>query len=176
MVVSKFARRQVDDVKLLPVTAAARDRICCPLSIVREEYAFKSHRTVIAQCVRIKENTRFASQLIHDIHDILVLQSVVPVVIPFAVTFARCTYLFIVHQLRHTLQKFLADGNFLQKCIGDLVFCLNPSCRLGRSVVFQPAIRVGDLYAEVFVNSTVLICFRILQALSLRKHWNHKKN
>ena len=64
----------------------------------------------------------------------------------------RHTVAFVVHELCEAVLEGAAEGDVAQVVLCDFVLLLDPFRGLGRSVVFEPTVRVGDLRAEVVVN------------------------
>ena len=129
---------------------------------MREVDALQGHCSVVTQLVGIEEYTRLTAQLVHHIHDALVLQTVVLVEIPLATALARSRDLLVVSQLRQTLQQFAPEGDLLQIGVGHLVLCLHPCSRLGAGVVLEPTIGVGHFHTEILVDGTVFRSLGIL--------------
>ena len=165
MVLCQLSRLQVDHVDLLPVAAAAGDGVGGILAVVREVDALQGHRTVGAQFVGVEEHAGLTAQLVHYVHHALVLQAVVLVEVPLAVTLPWRRDLLVVGQFCQPLQQLPSEGNLLQVGVGHLVLCLHPCCCLSACVVLQPAVGIGHLRAEILVNSAVLRGLGVLQSL-----------
>ena len=165
MVIGQLSRLQVDDVELLPVAAGARHSVSHVLAVVREIRTLQGYGAVGAQLVGVKEYARLTAQLVHDIHDRLVLQPVIFIEVPLAVTLPWRAHFLVVGQFRQSFEQFLAEGYFLQVAVGHLILCLHPCCRLAAGVVLQPSVGVGNRRAEIIVYGAVLRGFRILYSL-----------
>ena len=111
MVLCQLSCLQVNHEDLLPVAATARDGVGSIFAVVREIHTLQGHSAVSTQLVGIEEHAWLTAQLVHHIHHALVLQTVVLVKIPLAVTLARRRDPFIVRQFRQSLQQLPTEGN-----------------------------------------------------------------
>lgn len=109
------------------------------------------------------------------VNDALVLEAVVLRVDVAAVFLRRHAIAFVVNELCEAVLECVAERDVAEVVLSDLVLFLDPFCGLGGGVVFKPAVRVGDLRAEVVVNDSVVharlgvgldcIAFRLLWLL-----------
>ena len=134
---------------------------------MREERPFQRHRTVRRQRVGVEEDAWLTAQFVHLVKHILVLQTVVLVEVPLAVTFAWCSNLLIVGEFGQSFQQLAAEGDAAEEISRHSILGLHPSGSLCRGVVLQPTVGVGHLRTKIFVYCAVLGGLRILQALCL---------
>ena len=166
MVVQELSRSDIHHVKLRPVGTASRHAVSHVLPVVREVNALQSHRSVVAQLVRVEEHARRTAQFVHHVEHTLVLQAVILVEIPLAVTLERCAYFFVVRHLFQSFEQLRAERNLPDVAVGNGIFCLYPCRSLRTAVVLQPAIRVFHLRSEIGIDRRPLFRHRILNALS----------
>ena len=102
---------------------------------MRKVNALKCHRTIGTQVVGIQKDARFTSQFVHLVHDVLVLQAVVLVVVPLAVTLTRSSDFLVVCQFCQSFQQFATEWNLRQIGVGHLILSFYPGCCLCRGVV-----------------------------------------
>ena len=156
MVFKQAAILHIHHENFFPVAAAAGNHIGHVLAVVREIGALESHRAVVAEGIGIQEDAGLAAEFVHLVEDALVLESVVLVEIPFAVLLVRGrAHLFVVGDFLEPREYLFAGGKLFKIGPGHFILRLDPGGSLGGSVVFQPTIWIGDLRAEVIVDSIV---------------------
>ena len=67
----------------------------------------------------------------------------------------------IVVKLRQALLDLLAIGNLLEVGERDLILLFNPMRDLGRIVILEPPIRIGDGHAKVVIGVVCPFRFRV---------------
>src|SRR6266571_3290708 len=72
----------------------------------------------------------------------------------------------IVVKLRQALLDLLAKGNLLEVGERDLVFLFNPMRDLGRIVILEPTIRIGDGHPKVGISVVCPFRFRVREPRS----------
>ena len=72
------------------------------------------------------------------------------------------TDLLVVGHLLHAFGQFAPQWNLGQISVGHLVLCLHPFGGFLAVVVFQPAVGVSHLGAEIFVHYIAFGAFRIM--------------
>ena len=156
MVFKQASVLHVHHENLFPVAAAAGNHISHVLAVVRKIGALEGHCTVVAEGIGIQEDAGLAAEFVHLVEDALVLESVVLVEIPLAVLLVRRrAHLFVVGNFLEPREYLFAGGKLFQIGLGYFILRLYPGSGLGGSVVFQPTIWIGDLRAEVIVDSIV---------------------
>ena len=157
MVREQFAGGGVHHVELLPVASAAGNAVGRILAVVAEIHALEGHGAVFAEGVGVQEHARLPVRRILLIEHALVLQAVVLIKIPFAVGAAHgSAHLLIVTDLLEALQQLGAERNMSKVVRSRTVLGFDPGRSLVGTVIFQPAVRVGHLGAEIVVGSGVL--------------------
>ena len=116
-----------------------------------------------------------AAQFIHFIEHTLVLQAVVFVDIPRAMSLERRAYFFIVGHFLEALHELWTLWKLVKIMSGQCVFCRDPTLCFGAVVVFKRAVWVGNLCAEIGVNGVVLRRFRIVKALCYHAGCSHSQ-
>ena len=168
VVVEHTVLLQVLDKDLVPVTAAAGDDVGQVAAVVGEIQLLQGHGAVVAQRVGVEHHLVVAVGAVL-IQHALVLQAVVLEEVEFVLDFEGSAHLLVVSELGDALFHVLAEGNLGQVVLGDLVLGVDPCLGLGAAVVFQPAVGIRHLGAEVSVHGVHASRVRVVDT-SLRRH------
>ena len=103
--------------------------------------------------------------MVLDIEYTLVLQSIVIEVINLIFYIERCSHLGIVGKLGQAGPNLVAERDFAEIGLSDVVLGFYPLCCLGAVVIFEPTVRVGDLCTEVVVDNIYCFSLRIIDFL-----------
>jgi len=148
----EFEGGHVLHVDLDPVGAAALDGVGHVLAVVGEADAAERHGAVVGERVGVEEDGGLAVEGLLHVNDALVLEAVV-LRVDIAPVFLRWhTIALVVNQLRQSVLECAAERDVAQVVLCDFILFLDPFRGLGGGVVFEPAVRVGDLRAEVIVG------------------------
>ncbi len=158
--------RRVHDVDFDPVRTCRSQRIGEIASVLGERAGVHRHRAVVRQRVRVEEYLLLvAVERTFAVDYRLVLQSAVPgYVIPVA-AFCRRTFGRVVPQLHEAVAYVVAGGQSGE--IAERRFVLPPDPFGGAVgvVVFEPAVRVGDLRSEIVIDDIFAFRRRIFDFL-----------
>ena len=162
-----FAALHIAYLPLPPVRAAVRLGVGDVAPVAARGHPGQRHRRVLAPGVRVEQEAagRFVALLVHrlgHVDDALVLQPVVVAVEVAPAALARRAPALVVPNLQQPVLDRGAAWKGGQKRLRDGVLRRHPGRRLFTVEVFEPAVRVGDLNAEVVVDLIDLTGLRVL--------------
>ena len=147
----------ITNLPLPPVRAAVRLRVRDVAAVPAGREPGQRHGRVVAPGVRVEQHVsgRLVTLLVHRLRDVdhaLVLESVVVVVeVALAALAGRAPALVVPDRAEPLFDRFAA-GQRGQEWLRDFVLGSDPGRRLLAVEVFQPAVRIRDLDAEVVVD------------------------
>jgi hypothetical protein len=157
-----LAGGHVADQDLVPVAAAAGDRVAEQLAVVARGEIRQSHGAVGRQRVRVEQQPALAVQRVGHLEHRLVLQAGVVGEEPFPAELLRRAGALEVPQTGEAVADLrpLRDG--LQERLRDLVLGRHPRLGVGGIVVLQPAVGIGNRGAVELLHHLHLAGRRIV--------------
>ncbi len=134
-----------------PVATAFADLVGTQTAVFGEVDARQRGGAIGRKGVGIEENLGFAAFFLA-INDVLVLQAVVFVEVGVSAFYKGCAVFFIVPKAFETGFDGVTEGDFVEVAKAHLVLGYYPGFGFFRHIVFEPAVRVIDQGAEIFVN------------------------
>ena len=145
-------RPHVAHLPLLPVRAGHGQPVRHEISVLTEAVATQRHRAIGRQFVWIEQHARFGLKGVGHVQHRLILQ---PVVLRKKVTpalFERHPVALVIPQFLQARPQLRALRQLLEIPERHAILRLDPRFGLGRIVILQPAIRIGDRHAVININ------------------------
>ncbi len=153
---SSLRRGGFDHVQRAHLRAALRGAVGDELAIVRGVPPVERDGAVFGKLVRIDQNFVVAVNALANVEHRLVLLAVATRVEVIVAADLGVAQIADLEQLLHAVVQLVAAGQLVENAarVGQLLG--DPLLRLGSAAVFQPAVRVDNLVAEVVVGDRLL--------------------
>jgi hypothetical protein len=171
-----LARRHLHHVAVAPVRPARGLAIGGVLRVARDVERAELRRSLGRELVGVEEDLGRPVDPLLVVDDGLVLEPVVLREEPVVAAAVGRAEARVVVELGQAVFDLRAEGNLVEVGEGQPVLLLDPACDLGlRGVVFEPAVWVGDLHAEVVVDLLDLLRRGVLKFLRAGRGAEHAR-